>query len=76
MIVAGLLSVARTVWHGPVHSEFFSREDTHTQYNFGESTTTREELKPLLWEHKNLVRAVEAAGVSYGPGMSIQSPWR
>lgn len=27
-------------------------------------TTTAEELKPLLWEAKNLIRAVEAAGVT------------
>ena len=27
-------------------------------------TATRDTLKPLLWEHKNLVRAIEAAGVA------------
>ena len=26
--------------------------------------TTPEELKPLLWEPKNLVRAIESAGVA------------
>ena len=30
----------------------------------GSMTITAQELKPLLWEPKNLVRAIEAAGVT------------